>query len=181
MDPLVWSVIFGFPVTLATPGCTCPPKLRPRPRSFCSRSHSILFRVPSCLEVIQPVPYFWTVCTVLMVLNLAWVPLTHSAVSQVRKTIAWTFVVVAHPSRLPPASFAVTPTSNIGDNVCLACVSVATTCLCTPTSCTCPFAPRKLSSVSVNLSRQRVSLVVGRHLAVRTVLYEDPKRHDREH
>ena len=133
MDPLVWSVIFGFPVTLAAHAW-----LYLSTQSYPSETEIVLFQCltvffsvfPVVWRVIQPVPYFWTVCNVLMVLNLAWVPLTHSAVSQVRKTIAWTFVVVALPFTLLAASIflVVTPTSNIGDNVCLACVSVATTC-----------------------------------------------------
>lgn len=131
MDPLVWSTIFGVPATIAAHTW-----LYLRTDSYPSETEVVLFQwlvifflvFAVVWRLIRPVPYFWTVCNVLLVLKIAWVPLTHSAVLQKRKTIAWTFVVFAVPCTLLAASFflILLPSDDVGDNLCLACTCVAT-------------------------------------------------------
>jgi len=133
MDPLVWTLIFGLPIM-----CAAHLWLYMYTHTYPSdaevnvfQSLVVFFLVFVVVwRILHPVPYFWTVCNVLVVLNIAWVPLTYSAVLQVRKTILWTVVVFAIPCTLLSASLflILIPSSNVGDNLCIACVTVATTC-----------------------------------------------------
>lgn len=133
MDPLVWTLIFGLPLM-----CAAHAWLYAYTSHYPSdaeinvfQSLVVFFLVFVVVwRILHPIPYFWTVANILVVLNIAWVPLTHSAVAQVRKTILWTLVVFAIPCTLLGASIflIVTPSNNVGDNLCMSCVAVATTC-----------------------------------------------------
>ena len=133
MDPLAWTLIFGLPLMCAAHLWLylCTSNYPSDMEISVFQSLVVFFLVFVVVwRIIQPVPYFWTVCNVLVVLNVAWVPLTHSAAAQVRKTILWTFVVIAIPCTLLAAAvfLVVTPCTSVGDNLCLSWVSVATVC-----------------------------------------------------
>ena len=133
MDPLAWTIVFGVPIMCAahlwlfayTPHY-------PSGIETCVFQSLVVFFLVFVFvwRIMHPVLYFWTVCNLLVVFNIAWVPLMYSAAAQVRQTILWTLVVFGIPCILMAASIflVLTPTNNIGDNVCIACVSVATVC-----------------------------------------------------